>query len=163
MLALGGCPAMKRLVLALVAVVLCTGPALAGTCGSGSHTIVGLSSVQYEQRPCILVQTQTASPCANCPGMRPYSQDRVLYCLQPEQHTTYSAPRRHGRCGPLALTPPVHAVPPAAVAPPAAPPHLASVPSAPAHFAPAPPPPHVSAPVRTVSAPTHSAGGSGRP
>ena len=140
---------MKRLVLALVAVVLCTGPALAGTCGSGSHTIVGLSSVQYEQRPCILVQTQTASPCANCPGMRPYSQDRVLYCLQPEQHTTYSAPRRHGRCGPLALTPPVHAVPPAAVAPPA-------------HFAPAPPP-HVSAPVRTVSAPTHSAGGSGRP
>lgn len=162
MLALGGCPAMKRLVLALVAVVLCTGPALAGTCGSGSHTIVGLSSVQYEQRPCILVQTQTASPCANCPGMRPYSQDRVLYCLQPEQHTTYSAPRRHGRCGPLAQVKTVEHTP-AAVAPPAAPPHLASVPSAPAHFAPAPPPPHVSAPVRTVSAPTHSAGGSGRP
>jgi hypothetical protein len=168
---------MNRLLLALAAVLLSSAPALAtgASCG-GTGTVVGLSTLEYVETPCIALPVGGTPQCANCPGMRPYARDNGLYCLRREQHQVYGV-RLSGKneaCRPLAVnrrTPvvPLHGLvrPAQAVAPvthvatPAIAPRTAPAP-APAHIAPPrmAAPPHMAPP---PAPPSHSGGNPGKP
>lgn len=156
---------MKRLVLALVSVLLCTAPALAAGSPCGIGQIQGPSYYEYRLQPCIVVPNQAIPGCVNCPGMAMFLRGNTPYCVQYVLRGSYTVVPVKGdkNCGPTAVLPwkaqqhpaqfaeqaqpaPPHTAPPA-------PPHLVAPAPAPRIAPPMPAPPHVAPPAPT--APIH--------